>query len=279
MASALSTGPAPQDVVHTTLARLHAWIDFVPQPQRRLGKFIFLAAAIHVAAFLFILIDNSRPEFPHGLRAQVTFDTGSATASASPDNVYWDKVTDPRLYLLPEPASAPPIAWADPLTVLRIHARPVGLPAPAEIGTFPFLNQPLPSLVERVDDALQPARQPFTYQENGVPVAHATTWQWSDALAGRSPAGVPALPSPVSDTDILPTRLRVAVTPEGTVRDVLIDQTSTKPDLDQQAILAAQKVRFQPVNAPGIQWGLVTIAWYYTPKPQEVAPPPAPLAP
>ena len=93
------------------------------------------------------------------------------------------------------------------------------------------------------------------------------------------PAGVPELPSPVSDTEINPTRLRVAVTPDGSVSDVLLDQSSQKPELDQQAILATQKVRFQPTNAPGLAWGLVTIAWYYTPKPQEVVPPPAPLAP
>jgi len=130
-----------------------------------------------------------------------------------------------------------------------------------------------------VNNALHPARQPFAYKESPPPMIKSTTWQWGDALASRVPAGVPALPSPVSDTEIDPTRLRVAVTPDGTVSDVLLDQSSQKPDLDQQAILAAQKVRFQPANAPGLAWGIVTIAWYYTPKPQEVAPPTVPLAP
>ena len=90
---------------------------------------------------------------------------------------------------------------------------------------------------------------------------------------------VPALPSPISDTEINPTRLRVAVAPDGTVSDVLLDETSKDPELDQQATLAAMKLRFQPTDVPGLAWGLVTIAWYYTPKPREVAPPPAPLAP
>ena len=279
MASALSNDPAPHDVVHTTLAHLRTWIDEVPQPQRRLGKFIFLAAVIHVAAFFFILIDNTRPEFPRATHMQVTLDGGTASALASPDDAFWDKVTDPRLYVLPLPSSPPPIAWADPMTVVHLHARPVAMPSTAEIGSFPFLNQPLPSSTERVTDALQPARQPFTYAENPAPITRATTWEWADALVARRPAGVPALPSPVSDTEILPTRLRVAVTPQGIVSDVLLDQSSQKPELDQQAILAAQKVRFQPVNTPGPAWALVTIAWYYTPKPQEIVPPPAPLAP
>jgi TonB family protein len=279
MAEIVSTDPAAPDVVQTTLARLHTWIDEVPMPQRRLGKFILGAALIHVAAFFFILIDNPRPDIRHDVHTEVTLDDAPTGSAASSDNAFWDQVTDPRLYVLPQPSSPPRIAWVDPLSAIHVHAGPVAMPPPAEIASFPFLNQPLPSLTERVQDALQPARQPFTYQENARPIAQSTMWQWGDALAARAPAGVPELPSPVSDTEISPTRLRVAVTPEGTVSDVVLDQSSQKPDLDQQAIYAAQKVRFQPVGQPGIRWGVVTVAWYYTPKPQDVAPPSAPLSP
>jgi TonB family protein len=279
MPEIVSTEPAAHDVVHATLARLHTWIDEVPRPQRRLGKFLVGAALIHVAVFFFILIDNPRPEIRHDIHPEVTLDTTAAGEPASPDNAFWDEMTDPRLYILPQSSESTRILWVDPLSAIHVHAQPVAMPSPAEIASFPFLNQPLPSLNERVTDALQPARQPFTYLENPPPIARATTWQWGDILAARSPAGVPQLPSPVSDMEINPTRLRVAVTPEGTVSDVVLDQSSQKPELDQQAIYAVQKTRFQPVNQPGIAWGMVTIAWYYTPKPQEVVPPPAPLAP
>jgi TonB family protein len=278
MPSAFSVESAPQAVTQT-LARLHTWIDEVPPPQRRLGKFILLAALLHVAAFFFILIDNTPVELRHQVRTEVTLDNASSGTGESPDEAYWDQLTDPRLYVLPQPESADDAGPVSPFGPDVADAPPVALPAPAEIGSFPFLNQPLPSLAERVNDSLHPARQPFAYQENPPPMARATTWQWGPELAARSPAGVPELPSPVSDTAIDPTRLRVAVTPDGTVSDVLLDQSSQEPELDQQAILAAQKVRFQPTGAPGLAWGLVTIAWYYTPKPQEVAPPPAPLAP
>jgi TonB family protein len=278
MPSAFSVDHAPQAVTQT-LARLHTWIDEVPPPQRRLGKFILLAALVHIAAFFFILIDNTPAELRHQVRTEVTLDNASSGAGESPDEAYWDKLTDPRLYVLPQPDNTAQTGPSAPFGPDLADAAPVALPAPAEIGSFPFLNQPLPSLAERVNGALHPARQPFAYQENPPPIAKATTWQWGDALAARVPAGVPELPSPVSDTEINPTRLRVAVTPDGSVSDVLLDQSSQKPELDQQAILATQKVRFQPTNAPGLAWGLVTIAWYYTPKPQEVVPPPAPLAP
>ena len=278
MPSAFSTEAAPQAVTQT-LARLHTWIDEVPPPQRRLGKFILIAALLHVAAFFFILIDNTPVELRHQVRTEVTLDNAAVGAPESPDEAYWDQLTDPRLYVLPQPESTAEALPAAPFGPDLTAAPSVALPAPAEIGSFPFLNQPLPSLAERVNDSLNPARQPFAYQEKPPPIAKATTWQWSDALANRAPAGVPQLPSPVSDTAIDPTRLRVAVTPDGTVSDVLLDQSSQKPELDQQAILATQKIRFQPTGAPGLSWGLVTIAWYYTPKPQEVVPPPVPLAP
>ena len=274
-----TTDPAPHDVVHHTLARLHTWLDEVPQPQRRLGKYIAAAAVLHVAAFFFVLIDNTRPELQHQVRTSVTLDAAPSATPESAGEAFWDKLTDPRLYVLPQNSRAPlPVATA-PLDPATFDLQPVPLPAPAEVASYPFLNQPLPDLAARVSAALKPARQPFAYQENPPPVARATTWQWDDTLAARSPASVLALPSPVSDTEITPTRLRVAVSPDGTVSDVLLDESSQKPDLDRQAILAAQKVRFQPTDAPGLAWGLVTVAWYYTPTPRDVPPPTAPLAP
>jgi len=276
--AATSTQPAPHHPVAQTLALLHNWIDYVPQKQRRLGLFIGVAALVHVLAFFFISIDNTRSELRHEVRTEVTLDSSLSGMSEAPAAAYFDSLIDPRLYVLPQPTGASPALPAGALDEAS-EVQPVPMPAPAEIGSFPFLNQPLPSLAERVDESLQPARQPFTYQETPPPMAKATTWQWGSVLAGRTPVGVPALPSPVSDTEIAPTRLRVAVTSNGTVSDVLLDQSSQKPELDQQAILAAQKVRFQPTDQPGLAWGEVTVAWYYTPKPKEVAPPSAPLAP
>jgi TonB family protein len=276
MAAIPTHPPAPHHPVAQTLARLHDWVDFVPQQQRRLWLFIVLAAMVHIGAFFFISIDNTLPELRHEVRTEVTLDNAAIGTPEAPEEAYFDMLNDPRLYVLPQPSEAPPPA-ASPFEADELH--PVAMPAPAEIGSFPFLNQPLPSLAQRVNESLQPARQPFDYEENPASMARSTTWQWGPALAGRAPVGVPTLPSPVSDTEITPTRLRVAVGPDGAVSDVMLDQSSQQPDLDQQAILAAQKVRFQPTGQPGLAWGEVTIAWYYTPKPQEVAPPPAPLAP
>jgi TonB family protein len=80
---------------------------------------------------------------------------------------------------------------------------------------------------------------------------------------------VPDLPSPVSDTDLKQTVLRVAVGPDGTVEHVLLEQPCQQPELDQQAILATRKVRFAAGDQPGLLWGRATIFWHYTAKPRE----------
>jgi TonB family protein len=280
-AQPVSPFPTGAHPVAQTLARLHNWIDYVPQPQKRLGLFIFLAALAHLATFFFIRIDTTRSELRHQPRMQVTLESPSLSGSApaNPQDAFWDRMTDPRLYVLPLPAAPSPPVVADEFDSVNRDFHPPSAPAPAEIGNYPFLQNSLAPLNERVREALRPVRQPFTYEEPARVMAQATTWQWGSGLTQRHPADVPALPSPVSDTDISPTRLRVAVDPSGVVRDVLLDQSSQVPDLDQQALLAAGKIRFQATDLPGVQWGWVTISWYYTPKPREVAAPPAPLAP
>jgi len=274
------SGPHP---VADTIALINNWIDYVPRQQKRLGIFIFLALLGHLATFFFVRIDTTRSDLRHQPRTQVILENPSpdAATAAAPEAAFWDRLTDPRLYVLPLPgrssAQAPDVAAEFAALTRDFH--PVAMPAPAEIGNYPFLNNSLPPLDQRVAAALHPARQPFTYRENPRPMARATTWEWGQALDPRRPTGVPALPSPVSDTEISPTRLRLAVEADGTVSDVILDESSHNPDLDQQAILAAQKIRFQPVEAPARQWGFATVSWFYTPKPREVAPPPAPLAP
>src|SRR5579871_2516502 len=279
MSPALPTSSAAHDVVSTTLTRLHTWLDEVPPPRRRLGKFIAAAAALHVAAFFFILIDNTPPQLHHQLHPEVTLESAPSVARETDEEAYWDRLTDPRLFIMPPPGEAEPFRPAAAIGPVLLGPAAVAMPPPASEASNPFLSQPVPSLAERAIAALRPSRQPFAYKAKAAPIARATTWQWDAALRARSPSNMAKLPAPVSDTAIAPTRLRVAITPEGTVSDVLLDDSSEKPELDQQAILAAQKVRFQPVSGPGLAWGLLTVSWYYTPSPQEAAPAPAPLAP
>jgi TonB family protein len=279
-------GPTPTHVAHDpvsqTLALLRPWIEYVPQQQRRLGLFICLALAIHATMFFFLTIDNSVARMQRQVRTYVSVDYPSL-ASGESANQYWDQLTDPRVFLLPQ---NPPDDLAAEIPPLAINS-PIGtgtLPEAALPAAYQAGQSAVSPLEQQVAQAMSPPRQTFVYDETPPAMATKTTWQWDDVLAQRHPAGVPDLPSPVSDTDLSPTKLRIAVDPSGAVEHVLVEQSSggegasIAKDLDQQAVLAAKKLRFQPTEQPGLQWGRITIFWRYSAKPREevVPTPPAP---
>lgn len=260
------------DPVAQTLALLQPWIDYVPKHQRRLGVFIFLALALHIAMFFFIRIDSTRAELRHQARTHVSVEnTPTASAEMQPGDNFWDRLNDPRLFLLSLKPFTITAADAHPLNfdALNSNIGPSDLPAPAQAGNYEFIHQVVSPLEQRVEATLQPGRQPFYYDETPPAIAAETTWQWDGVLAQLQPTGVPDLPSPVSDTDINPTELRVAVDANGTVQHVFLEQTSQKPELDQQAILAARKIRFHSSDQPGLLWGRVTVFWHYAAQPRE----------
>ena len=275
------------DPVSQTLALLQPWIVYVPKQQRRLGLFIFFALLVHIAVFFFIRIDNTRAELQHQVRIHVSVEAPQVVAvSGQPADQLWERLTDPRLFILP----------LNPLAGMGTEAPPIALNSNIGSKELPPLALPedyreaLPivaPLEQRVAEAMRPPRQPFTYDERPPAVAAKTAWSCDAALAQRLPASLPDLPSPVTDTDLSPTRMRVAVSPDGTVQHVLVDQgsgdylASIAKDLDQQAVVAAKKIHFKPSDQPGLQWGRVTVFWQYSAKPREevVPTPPAPSGP
>ncbi|MCE0523378.1 MAG: energy transducer TonB [Methylacidiphilales bacterium] len=269
------------DPVTQTLALLQPWIDYVPRKQRRLGLFIFLALLVHLATFFFIRIDTTRAELRHQTRTHVSVEEPQAvSADGGSDNAFWDQLTDPRLFLLPLNPLAGLASDQPPLdleTNLGSHQLP-----PAALPEEYRAARPIATpLVEQVKETMSPPRQLFSYDETPPAIATQTTWQWDDALAARQPTGLPELPSPVSDTDLSPTVLNVAVNPNGSVEHVLVEQScgdlgaTTAKDLDHQAVLAANKIHFSPTNQPGLLWGRITVFWRYSAKPsEEVVPTP-----
>ena len=267
-------GAATSDPVSQTLALIQPWIDYVPKKQRRLGLFIFLALLVHLAVIYFIRIDATRPELRHQARTHVTVDhPPSLPQEAASDDHFWDELTDPRLFILPLQPLAELSSSEPPLDFSAINANlgSQDLPPPVAAQGYRFIGTALPPLEQAVRAAMVPPRQPFSYDEKPPAIAAGTTWQWDDTLTQRQPLSVPGLPSPVSDTDLAPTLLRLAVNADGTVGHVLVEQScgSGRLDLDQQAVLAARKVRFKSTGLPGLLWGRVTIFWHYAPAPQE----------
>jgi hypothetical protein len=278
-----ATTTAHDPLAHT-LALLQPWINYVPKQQRRLGLFIFFAFLVHGAVFFFVRIDTARAELQHETRIHVSVEAPQAVAvDGPPADQLWDRLTDPRLYILP----------LNPLAGMNTEAPPVSLnsnlgskdlPAPALPENYREALPIVAPLEQRVGEAMHVPRQTFAYDQTPPTVAARTTWRLDSALSQRQPIGLPDLPSPVSDTDLSPTRMRVAVGPDGTVQHVLVDQgsgdygASIAKDLDQQAVLAAKKIRFKPTEQPGVQWGRVTVFWLYAAKPREVVVPTPPSA-
>jgi hypothetical protein len=282
----LSTPPASDPVAHT-LALLQPWIDYVPQRQRRLGLFILLALMIHLAAFFFIRIDTTRAELQHATRIHVTVESPQAVAiSGEASDAFWDRLSDPRLFLLPlNPLAG--MASDAPSLDLNSNLSSQDLPPSAPPEDYRTAPPTVTPLEQQVQEAMRPPRQPFSYDETPPAIATKTSWQWDAALAQRQPTNIPDLPSPISDTDLIPTVLSVAVNPSGTVEHGLVEQScagdlgaSIAKDLNQQAVLAAKKIRFQPTDLPGLQWGQITVFWNYSAKPvEEVVPTPPTTGP
>ena len=274
------------DPVAQTLALLQPWIDYVPRRQRRLGLFIFLALLVHLAAFIFIRIDTTRAELRHQTRTHVTVEYPQAVSlNGEPGDQFWDRLTDPRLFLLPLNPLASLASDEPPPLERNSNIGSQDLPPPAPPEDYRAARPIVTPLEQRVEEAMRPPRQPFFYDETPPAIATKTTWRWDGALAARQPEGLPDLPSPISDTDLSPTELRVAVGPGGAVEHVLVEQScgdlgaSIAKDLDHQAILAARKIRFKPTDQPDLLWGRITVFWHYSAKPREVVVPTPPSAP
>jgi TonB family protein len=270
--------------VTQTLALLEPWIAFVPQRQRRLGLFIFIALLIHLIAFFFIRIDATRAELRHQARTHVTVDYPQAVAvNGQPADDIWDRLTDPRLFLLPLNPGVSVATDEAPLD-LNSNLGSKDLPPPVAPQDYRSASPVVLSLEQRVGEAMRPARQPFSYDPTPPAITAKTTWQWDDVLAQRQPSGLPDLPSPISDTDLSPTQMRVAVSPSGAVEHVMVEQSSSdlgasdSKDLDQQAVRAARKIRFAPTDQPGDVWGRLTVFWHYSAKPREEVVPTPPSA-
>lgn len=278
-----NNGPAVSpDLVNWAAQLLMPWFHYVSVTHRRL--FLFLAAAFLFHLFLlgFIRIDTTRQPTARPLRPIATLEISQDTHLPQPLRTEdWDELSDPRIFLAPPAAltSGASTSFLNDLTAPAPVTTSGPLPLAAEPG-FELLHPTLDALSSRLQKTLQPARAPFTYQVPPLQMSTQSTWQWNETLAARAPLTTPELPSPVSNTPLTPTQVRLAVDETGTVRYALLEQSCGKPELDQQALSAAQKIRFQPLppeltlpsaspDSARLAWGTATLFWYSIPTPQE----------
>jgi TonB family protein len=83
-------------------------------------------------------------------------------------------------------------------------------------------------------------------------------------LAGRAVVRTPSLLVVTNETALKPTRVRIGVAPDGTVRFASVERSCGKETVDAQAVELAQQIRFEPATDPkssSLDWGVVKILW------------------
>ena len=177
---------------------------------------------------------------------------------------------DPSVMSLPSPRGFSRPLWQHGAPVkyrpADWGAAPAFLERVAVSAMRPLLEQPpladtVQSMVEKgtagIGDA---AVEPVAV----APSQNRTQFLVSGALSGRAVVHTPVLPVVTNETALKPTRVRIGVAPDGTVRFASLERSCGKETVDAQAVELAQQIRFEPATdpkAPSLDWGVVKILW------------------
>jgi TonB family protein len=176
---------------------------------------------------------------------------------------------DPSVMSLPSPHGFSRPLWQ--------HGAPVKY-RPADWGAAPsFLERvtasEMPSLLKQppLMDAIQSmVDKGATWIEDAAvepvtvaPSENRTLFLVSE-LAERAAVRMPSLPVVTNETALKPTRVRIGVAPDGTVRFASVERSCGKETVDAQAVELAQQIRFEPVTdakSSSLDWGVVKMLW------------------
>jgi TonB family protein len=101
-----------------------------------------------------------------------------------------------------------------------------------------------------------------------IPILNQSVLNFEGALSHRPLARQAALPVVTSDTPLRPTRVRLAVAPDGTVRYFTLDRSSGNEGVDAQALEFIRQLRFEPEASPdplALTWGAARFFWATNP--------------
>jgi TonB family protein len=178
---------------------------------------------------------------------------------------------DPSLMSLPNAHGFSSLMWdRDAETAPRVFVPPIELALlnpttgieMAVLLPETSLTNTRRSVVERLPAA---ADEPLTDETaEVVSVITQSTLRVEGALEQRGLQARPDLPAVKAETDLRPTRVRLAVGPDGRVRYVTLDRSSGSDTVDMQALEVAGQLRFEPASAVdplALTWGVVKFYW------------------
>lgn len=182
---------------------------------------------------------------------------------------------DPSLMSLPNERGFSKPMWqrgvAANQRAIDWHNEPAFLDA-KPTGEIPTLLQQRP-LVEYVQSTAH--RAPAISEENvddqtgeTLPVVNESVFRALTGLDARPVVRAPRLPRLVSDTPVRPTRVRVGVASDGTVRFATVERASGDDAVDAKAVELARQIRFEPQGGSDtIAWGVLRFLWAMGPPP------------
>jgi TonB family protein len=121
-----------------------------------------------------------------------------------------------------------------------------------------------------VEKAAGVAEEPADPEEAGLAkqLEHSVI-DFAGPLEERAVVTAPEPPVIASDAPLRPTRVRIAVAAEGTVRYAVLDSSCGAEAVDAQAVELAQRIRFEPeagFDPVGLAWGTVRFLWATAPS-------------
>ena len=157
-------------------------------------------------------------------------------------------------------ADAPPRSFEPPAELALLDPTSDGkiatlLPEPSLTDIVNLVVEKLPATVEDLTTD-EPAAVAMVVTQSTLHV--------DGVLEQRSLRLQPELPAVTADTGLKPTRVRVAVAPDGRVRYVTLDQSCGNETVDAQALDTASRLRFEPATSAdplALTWGMVKFSW------------------
>lgn len=183
-------------------------------------------------------------------------------------------IEDPSLGSLPSLRGFSRQVWARSFTVTQNPQQwkfePAFLEATAPAPFQSLLNlAPLADAVQSLTEkAPAESEEPPVEPIGSTLAANQTVLHAVGALEGRVVIRSPQLPALTSETPLRPTRLRVGVASDGTVRYATLERSCGDEAVDSRALDLARQVRFEPLEAgvsEPMSWGVIKFLWATAP--------------
>ena len=179
------------------------------------------------------------------------------------------RLTDPTLFVLPQPEDFTAAGWSRPPAVTNLLFRYteapsfLASPAAASLGaafkTFMETNQ-----VEVFHPGFKPEPPPLMPEgaiESLLP--QMSTWRLTGEIAGRQILNALSAPTLAVNDVIAPSRVQLLVDKDGTVASDVLLESSGYDAADQQALELARTLRFAPADR--LMFGEIDFHWHTVP--------------